>query len=100
MKENETAQTEKNIIRREVEKASSLIAVATQMAGQGRLVGISALKKHVSSICETADRLKKADCGDICESMTALLGRMDDFDRVMRDSFSYLTAQTEKENEK
>ena len=100
MKHHGNAQTEKNVIRHEVEKASSLIAVATEMAEQGRLVGISALKQHVSSICENVGRVENADRADIYESMRALLGRMDDFDRVMRDSFSYLAAKTEGKGEK
>lgn len=84
-------------IRAELEKASSLIAMATMLAKQGRLVSVVSLKNRIRTICEAVRHAGYRQCQPVKKQIKDLMVRVDDFERVMHDRFSYLLEDKEGE---
>lgn len=91
--------THMQYIRSEMEKASSLLATASDLMKHGRLVSIVSLKRMVDSICTAIHDAGYAECLSIKPMMAELFQQIEAFSEEMHEHYGFLkTAAIESDS--
>lgn len=91
--------TQMQHIRNELEKASSLLATASDLMKHGRLVSIASLRRMVGHICLSVKEAGYAECAALKPMMEQLAGQLDAFSEEMNREYGFLKpADTENDS--
>lgn len=82
--------TQMQHILNELEKASSLLATASDLMKHGRLVSITSLKRMVGHICASVKETGYAECTALKPVLEQLAGQLDAFSEEMNRQYGFL----------
>jgi hypothetical protein len=87
MTSSSSSPSSSELVRQELEKASSLVGTAWRLLATGTMVDLAALEGKVSRICREAMELGRADGQSLCSDMEALIADLDLLAAAIRDRY-------------
>lgn len=82
--------TQMQHILNELEKASCLLAAASDLMKHGRLVSIASLKRMIDYICASVKEAGYTECAALKPMMEQLAGQLDAFLEDMNQQYGFL----------